>query len=157
MKEGQWESDHCKHSCHQLLECRPIPSCFRAMLFSFFPCERRSRKLLPVFTDVTLRLIGGVENHVVYSSRLSRFLGCPSGHSTSICLSFVYFPSTESSDVVNSTSQHLFAVSWCLLLWRTSVSFAAWVGFFNVIFWAVGAFSCCAAAVKSNDNEPVAN
>lgn len=36
----------------------------------FLLSERRSRKLLPVFTDVTPRLIDRVENQIVSSSGL---------------------------------------------------------------------------------------
>lgn len=36
----------------------------------FLLSERRSRKLLPVFTDVTPRVIDRVENHFVDSSGL---------------------------------------------------------------------------------------
>lgn len=108
MKEGQQEGDHSKHSCRQLLECRAIPLCFRAMLCSSFwvregqeNCSLFSQMWLPDWlTGLKIILCtllgcyrhplrGHVCNHAACT--FSCFLRCPSGHSTSIPLNFVYF------------------------------------------------------------------
>lgn len=65
MNEGRWESDHSKHSCHQLIERKPIPRCFRTSTLLLLLGKGRSRKWLPDFTDVAPGLIGRVENHRV--------------------------------------------------------------------------------------------